>query len=68
VCQKDVENQSDKQGREVACCFLVIINQWPFFLEFLNVIAAVIISKNRQIEKKSWQVFNYAQITVFYFL
>lgn len=50
MCQKDVGNQSDKQGREIACCFLVIINQRPLFLEFLNVISVVIISKNRQIE------------------
>jgi len=53
VCQKDVVNQSDKRGREIACCFLVIINQRPQFQEFLNVIAAVIISKNRHIERRS---------------
>lgn len=65
MCQKDVGNQSDKQGREVACCFLVIINHWLLFLECLNVIAAVRISKNKQIEKKSWQVFNYAWTPLF---
>lgn len=56
MCQKDVGNQSDKRGREIACCFLVIINQRPQFQEFLNVIAAVIISKNKQIERSSGRV------------
>lgn len=48
MCQKDVGNQSDKQGREVACCLLEIIKQWPLLLEFSAVIAAVIISRNKQ--------------------
>lgn len=67
MCQKDVGNQSDKRGREIACCFLVIINQRPQFQEFLNVIAAVIISKNKHIERRSGGVLIVLELPFFSF-